>query len=943
MLVRDTQARAGSQPNAPGEVEQLFVRYREDGDREALSRCLELVEPELQRVARYYAFGHEEALDFVQSTLVTALERADSFDATRRLTPWMVGILLRKMAMSRRKSWPGSSSYDNEVSHDPSPVHTAETEEFQELLEEALEHLPVKYRNVLRLHLRDGMGGLEIAKELHKPQGTIRAQIHRGLRLLRDSLPPSLALGTLWGLCIVRPGQALGRGVARVADGAWNALRRPLDIPFIGGSGGRISTPAYVPLSAAAVVALGAAGAWIFDERDGAPPAEVLASAAAESPESGRTFEEPRKQAPTSSATPTAIESSLASEPAALSVRTYDRVSGERLAGVRLTVFADLLDGQSREFVVESDADGLVDIALEPDELNRIEVRGNPEGYAPFSCFWTGAEIAFGAERELLFPLHASRPIGGRVFDPAGRPLANASVHLGTWELANGGIWRDSGRELVAHTDADGRWRHDEAPALSGRIHLRFCHQDYATGLVYESVGPGVAESLWSFEHERTLARSPRSLRVQIRDERGNPIAGANVSVGERRDPPQRLTTWKSDANGLALFPLAKDEPLLLRVEREPFAPFVAVLSAASQSAPVDVTLAPAVATKWTLVDHQGLPIRAARIRTMGDPWHASRWTDERGSFTLDLHPEVRTYVEIRRPQVLGSVTELCSVRRRNKTIHLAKPVRLSGVIRAPGSSDEQIRLQLSATDSPEVSGQRDKIGVLSVVAGQPFEALLATDRAAVQVEATTLGADPLRSGPLAIVGGEVVWTPELLPRTVLEGRIVGLDGNLIDFGEVAVAEASRGPLVSHGTLRVDPAGPRHVETAVRGDGRFSINRPQEPFALVVVSKQGFAFVPDSEIGEEAVLVVRPWGSVSGSAPPAADGSPARVTLRLDSDDAQRHGVRFGGNYTCRADDDGRFVIEGVPAGPVRVFVEGGEREAVRAVVIAGGTASVEL
>ena len=74
-------------------LETLFVRFRKRGDSEALARVFDAVAPELLRSGVHLVGDEAEAEDLVQATFLTAIERRESFDATRALRPWLVGIL----------------------------------------------------------------------------------------------------------------------------------------------------------------------------------------------------------------------------------------------------------------------------------------------------------------------------------------------------------------------------------------------------------------------------------------------------------------------------------------------------------------------------------------------------------------------------------------------------------------------------------------------------------------------------------------------------------------------------------------------------------------------------------------------------------------------------------------------------------------------------------
>ncbi|HVG94849.1 MAG TPA: sigma factor, partial [Planctomycetota bacterium] len=74
-------------------LEHLFVRFRRTADIAALSEVFDRTAAELLKVALHMAADPADAEDLVQKTFLSAIESADSFDAGKRLVPWLLGIL----------------------------------------------------------------------------------------------------------------------------------------------------------------------------------------------------------------------------------------------------------------------------------------------------------------------------------------------------------------------------------------------------------------------------------------------------------------------------------------------------------------------------------------------------------------------------------------------------------------------------------------------------------------------------------------------------------------------------------------------------------------------------------------------------------------------------------------------------------------------------------
>ncbi len=174
-------------------LEELFERFRRDGDLDALAEIFDRTAEKLLKVARHLCQDEAQAEDVVQATLLTAIESRAAFDAKRDLVPWLMGILTRKAKVARTLSSRLIALDRLAEQAVDDPVSDAELQELRSTVERAIERVPDTYREALLLHLRDGKDADEIARELGRPAGTIRVQLHRGLKYLRRGLPASIA------------------------------------------------------------------------------------------------------------------------------------------------------------------------------------------------------------------------------------------------------------------------------------------------------------------------------------------------------------------------------------------------------------------------------------------------------------------------------------------------------------------------------------------------------------------------------------------------------------------------------------------------------------------------------------------------------------------------------------------------------------------------------
>jgi RNA polymerase sigma-70 factor (ECF subfamily) len=141
-----------------------------------------------------------DAEEIVQDALVRAYRALATYEPERirelRLRPWLTTIVLnlcRNRARTRHvpstplaplveAGWEPAA----DAASDPSGVALAAAE--RERLAAHLAALPERYRVPVVLRHVDDLSYAELAEVLGRPEGTLKAQVHRGLALLRAAM-----------------------------------------------------------------------------------------------------------------------------------------------------------------------------------------------------------------------------------------------------------------------------------------------------------------------------------------------------------------------------------------------------------------------------------------------------------------------------------------------------------------------------------------------------------------------------------------------------------------------------------------------------------------------------------------------------------------------------------------------------------------------------------
>lgn len=184
MLVINPLANAVPDPRDQGPtelpVEAVLVRSVLDGDREGFGRLYALYAPLvhgilLARVPR------TEVDDLVQDIFLHAFKKLHTLRDSAAFGPWIAMI-----ARNRAVDYYRRSRETVEITDDIRGTDKQESKAAEIL--ELIRNLPEAYRETLVLRLVEGMTGPEIAARTGLTAASVRVNLHRGMKLLREKL-----------------------------------------------------------------------------------------------------------------------------------------------------------------------------------------------------------------------------------------------------------------------------------------------------------------------------------------------------------------------------------------------------------------------------------------------------------------------------------------------------------------------------------------------------------------------------------------------------------------------------------------------------------------------------------------------------------------------------------------------------------------------------------
>jgi RNA polymerase sigma-70 factor (ECF subfamily) len=177
VIVPDDPAPAGG----GGADELALVAAAQHGDRVAFGRLYERHAAMVHGVLLAQV-PHAEVEDLVQDVFMQAMRKLPALRDPSAFAPWLAAIA-RNRAMDRHRARrPARAAADAaEVAHEPA------TTEARTILA-VIQELPLAYRETLVLRLVEGMTGPEIAARTGLTPESVRVNLHRGMKKLRERL-----------------------------------------------------------------------------------------------------------------------------------------------------------------------------------------------------------------------------------------------------------------------------------------------------------------------------------------------------------------------------------------------------------------------------------------------------------------------------------------------------------------------------------------------------------------------------------------------------------------------------------------------------------------------------------------------------------------------------------------------------------------------------------
>ena len=174
------------------ETDEELALLVQGNNQEAFGVLMDRYQDKLLRYGRRFLTQDESIVDVVQEVFIKAYQHIQSFDASRRFSPWMYRIAHNAFIneIRRKKRDPllyiDLDAVIDHPSYEFDPLADEERVEMQALMEKGLNALTPAYKEIIILYYIEGQGYEEISDILQIPIGTVGVRLRRARVKLKE-------------------------------------------------------------------------------------------------------------------------------------------------------------------------------------------------------------------------------------------------------------------------------------------------------------------------------------------------------------------------------------------------------------------------------------------------------------------------------------------------------------------------------------------------------------------------------------------------------------------------------------------------------------------------------------------------------------------------------------------------------------------------------------
>jgi len=166
--------------------EKQLLEQAQLGDKAAFGQLIDLHKDKVINIAYKLSDNYEAAQDIAQESFIKAYTKLSSFKKEASFMTWLYRVTYNTACNYLRKNKVKTLFLHENIALDPK--ETPEEAELKDIVNEAVEILPLKLKAVVVLRDYEGLTYKEIAQVIKRPIGTVESRLARARIKLKELL-----------------------------------------------------------------------------------------------------------------------------------------------------------------------------------------------------------------------------------------------------------------------------------------------------------------------------------------------------------------------------------------------------------------------------------------------------------------------------------------------------------------------------------------------------------------------------------------------------------------------------------------------------------------------------------------------------------------------------------------------------------------------------------
>ncbi|MEJ2702438.1 MAG: carboxypeptidase regulatory-like domain-containing protein, partial [Sedimentisphaerales bacterium] len=611
------------------------------------------------------------------------------------------------------------------------------------------------------------------------------------------------------------------------------------------------------------------------------------------------------------------------------------RQTKEPLADVTLTVRVSADNYKTRQSWDEkTDSQGLCRIKLPDLQIETLRLYPQKKGFVPLFIMWRGVPTPPELPKVFTVKMEPSTTIGGVVRNEQGEPIEGVTVGVqyqthdpDAAENVYADVMIHEARSTDVVTDKAGRWTFDQMPAKIDKDRLRIflVHPDYLS----DSVSPGRIPlpltrqpSIESLRDLSAVMVMKKGLGVagKVTDTHGNPIAGAKIYNMDNYWFRSTKPFAESDAQG-RFRANANPGTVTWTIQAPGYAPDLKNVIIKDGMPPIEIRLEPGHVIEGQVTDRAGKPIGGASISA--EDWRKNRRrlylttkTNANGNFKIvDAPPDEVTF-DVMKQGYMVLENYVMKPGRAGYNITLRPTLKVRGTVcdAQTGGPIDKFTAITGIDFQDGRAPQWEQFEARTFMGGQ-YEIEFRQETFTYRIRVDAEGYQSAMSDciqPSEISQTEVVVDFKLDKAAALPGTVLSPDGTPLPGADVVIA--TDWLHITNGKIDSRSSG-QHLFHRTDSSGQFPFKTPIGPYAVVVLSEQGYAEVTPDEFTATRTITVSPWGRIEGTLRIGEQPGIDKFIVFLPKSSRQREYPRIFFEYKVQTDEEGHFTFPKLPPG----------------------------